>query len=156
MNFYGLGTVSISKNEHGMGELALVNRHAFLLRVNGDLNGLLLLTSDDLPVESDPSSGLELLNILSAQVLELLQDEGLDLVVSPPYELDSAGRMRLKSLALSASRSWEGHFNGQKNFDFTLQLSAHHARPDTLTETRLPGQDYITEKMPCLDRSLDS
>jgi hypothetical protein len=156
MDFYGLGDVSISKEDRGGSEPALANRHAFMLRVNGDLNGILLLTSDHLPVESDTSSGLELLNVLSGHVVDLLHEEGLDLVTSPPSALGLDARSRLESLALSASRSWRGSFSGNYSFEFTLQLLAHHARPDALLQVSHPSQDSLTEKMPCLDRSLDS
>jgi hypothetical protein len=156
MDFYGLGDVSISKEDRVDSELALANRHAFILRVNGDLNGVLLLTSDHLPVESDTSSGLELLNVLSGHVVDLLHEEGLDLVISPPSVLGVDARTRLESLALLASRSWRGSLSGARSFEFTLQLLAHHAGTDSLLRVNPPSQDYLTEKMPCLDHSLDS
>jgi hypothetical protein len=157
MDFYGLGEITLSaRDKQPTVPPFSLKKHLYLLRLNGDLNGILLLSTEHLPVESDSTSGLEMLNVLSARLLDSFLEEGLDLVMSPPAALDEAARARLPSIRPDTVRQWSGTFAGQRSFDFELQLSATQARPNTVMDRDHAGTTSTTEDISCSDLSLDS
>lgn len=155
MDFYGLGTVSLSASPSAhLHEPSLRRRLAFSIAFGGDFDGVLLLEADHLPVESDRSSALELLNVLSARIMGELHQEGIDLALTAPVELDERARRRLRFARLAVLRSWSGIFAGALPFEFELCLAAarSHDRSAALEISAQSGggKKTPTEETACL------
>lgn len=153
MDFYGLGRISF----HPLKEetpLPPQKNHEFICLLNGDRNGILLLATNQLPLESDLTCGLEMLNVLAARIVEQLHREGIELIMSAPVPLETTLRTRLENARVTPERFWAGQFDGRQTFQFEVVLITGDAR------SKMPGNFYFDdlistiEEKPCSGRSL--
>ena len=157
IDFYGIGKVSLAEKEpNPLSTQKVRNRRSFGLTIQGDLQGSVFLLTEDFPVESDPSSALELLNILSARLADQLSSEGLDIVISAPLKIDSKYFEMMISESRPFFRLWSGRFSGNNPFEFELIITAERTQ---VNESKVMFRQKMTvtqEEALCSHLSLDS
>ena len=147
--FYGLGAASFREITDTVASTSQLRKMAFALSVNGDLNGLMVLSCDETPVKTDPSSGLELLNILAARAIQALEISGIDLVMGPPERLQAQLMNRILDAAPHAKYRWSGRFAGDALFDFELFLTTEVESLNDGTSLFKPDETTDRENESC-------
>jgi hypothetical protein len=117
-SFYGLGTVSLSADHWETRSRISSSSHGFAVSVRGDRLGMMTLTVDSSSSVEDSSALMELLNILSARMVEQFERQGIDLDMGTPNELTQKSIQLLDSQPAEKVLSWKGLFQSRELMEF--------------------------------------